>query len=555
MNFAEEFAQKRYLKKMELPDSEKANERKATCWSDWISHDQNLPTKLCLPPGNWYKARLTAHEALRHFRIGEMDVTNGSEYTPTRGLNSLESKLARSSWDITRCNVDLFTDLSLNDRCIKSAVRKRFSRRIVKMGLCPKHIERQLWKTLRSAYPSSFSNQKVAREVWRAKVVFVTNYVEGSRFSTVRKNNEKDRPINVEPLCNILVQRAIGNGLRKLLKEFFGIDLDNDQIKHRYLIALQKATIDLKNASDSVSRALCDFALPRWFRDLLEQCRSQLILGPDNMFYDVRKISSMGNGFTFELMTFLLVCLGRVHDCDFSVYGDDIIVSNSSAHDLIKDLEAVGFIVNKDKSFIDSKFRESCGANYHDDFGYIESFDFEYPLHIHDCVTLFNKSVRLAVVYDSFKKLKENLLRAIPLALRGAHDHLLVTERARGPLDSERLSGWFKSGFHKGDIASIPRPENWSSYVWEFKIRNHIDFDEPSRFFYTYEFRQDLASDTLMHLSPRRHWAKYFMYLRGGRRTKDALRDSGDWVRVLSIEIGQSTYRWKDLLQAVKTVE
>jgi len=551
MSLSEEFAQKRFHKKMETPNPSRQQERKDLCWSSWKAFDEGLPSQFGILPGNWYRARLKAHEALRRFRIGDVSITDGSEFTSTRGLNSLESKLARSSLDITRGAVDLFTDLTCSHRGLKVMIRKRYLRRVIKLGLCAKSIDRFLWKEIKAKNPG-FSPQEVVREVWRAKVVFTTKFVEGSRFSTVPKNNEKDRPINIEPLGNILVQRAIGNGIRSLLSEEFGIDLDNDALKHRYLVATKIATLDLKDASDSVTLALCKFLFPRWFFDLLMQARSPLILGPDHMYHDVKKISSMGNGFTFELMTLIIACLGRVHDPSFSVFGDDIIVSNDRAAGVISDLEAVGFVINKEKSFVNSEFRESCGANFLDGYGYIESFDFKFPKTIHDCVTIFNKSQRLAIVYPSFVRLRDNLLRAIPLALRGARDFFLETEVARGPLDDELLSGWFKTGFpSKGVSPEISYPVNFDHYLTQFKVDSHIDLDETARFFYAYEFKSDLASDTISHLRPKIHWAKYLMYLHGGRKVKDVIRDSGAWVKVLSIELGQSVYRWKDLVQAI----
>lgn len=550
MNLAEEFAQKRFRKKMEAPDLSKEQDLKDQAWSRWKSFDEGLPRTFGILPGNWYRARLTAHKALKQFRIGEITITDGSEFTSTRGLNSLESKLSRSSLDITRGAVDLFTDLSANHRGLKTMVRKRFLRRVIKRGHSLRQVETYLWTKMNRLYPNH-PTSFVIREIWRAKVVLAANFVEGSRFSTVFKNNEKRRPINIEPLGNILVQRAIGNGIRTLLLEEFGIDLDNDADKHRRLVATKIATLDLRDASDSVTIALCKFLFPRWFVDILMQARSPLILGPDHMYHDVHKISSMGNGFTFELMTLIIACLGRVHDSNFSVFGDDIIVTNQAAPQVIKDLEAVGFVVNEEKSFIDSEFRESCGANFLEGYGYIESFDFKYPNTIHDCVTLFNKAQRLAVVYRSFGKLRDNLLRAIPLALRGARDLRMETEIARGPLDNELLSGWFKSGFPaKGSTVEV-KPVSFESYLTEFMINNHIDFDERLKFFWSYEFKSELASDTLPHLKPRVHWAKYLMYLHGGRKVKDAVRDSGAWVRVLSFELDQSVNRWKDLVHAV----
>jgi hypothetical protein len=48
------------------------------------------------------------------------------------------------------------------------------------------------------------------------------------------------------------------------------------------------------------------------------------------------------------------------------VYGDDIIVPVDCVDSVIQTLEAFGLKVNKDKSFWNGKFRESCGGDYYD---------------------------------------------------------------------------------------------------------------------------------------------------------------------------------------------
>jgi hypothetical protein len=48
------------------------------------------------------------------------------------------------------------------------------------------------------------------------------------------------------------------------------------------------------------------------------------------------------------------------------VYGDDIIIPVDCVDSVIQTLEAFGLKVNKDKSFWNGKFRESCGGDYYD---------------------------------------------------------------------------------------------------------------------------------------------------------------------------------------------
>jgi hypothetical protein len=91
----------------------------------------------------------------------------------------------------------------------------------------------------------------------------------------------------------------------------------------------------------------------------------------------------MGSALTFpmEAMVFATVvfigiekCLARPlsrKDCQVlrkrvRVYGDDIIVPVEFAQSVTETLESFGFRVNSNKSFLDGKFRESCGKEYYD---------------------------------------------------------------------------------------------------------------------------------------------------------------------------------------------
>lgn len=528
--FAENFAVKRFFKKMEKPDDSRVNELSEEAWKDFIDFDSSLPTELVLPDTLWYKARSRIHKMLEQFRLGDLVITNGSEFTPTAGRNSIEQKLARSKWETTRGNIDLFTDLVCNERSLRVSLQKRFNRHVRKKGLNPSQASRWIWRRF-----SHLPKHQRRREAIKAKILCVTSFVEGSRFSTARKNNEKRRPINVETLPNMLTQRCIGNGVRNLLKDF-GLDLDTCADKHRWLVSLPgRSTLDLKNASDSVSIALVRFLFPRWFVDLLEQARSPTIYGLDGEFHFLKKISSMGNGFTFELMSLILYAVGLSLDDNFSVFGDDIIIADQHADRLVEALENVGFVVNKEKSFVRSKFRESCGANYHDDHGYLESYDFEYPETIMDCVTLYNKAKRLSR-FPTFGELEKRLRRVVPKALRGPAE-LSVSVVGPSPVD---LPCHFATGFNTG-----VRPRNFDDV--SLLAKKHLSHDiTESDIFVSWRFDPSKATTRKDHLKLRFHWAKYFMYLFGGRKSDDIIRGDGVWVSFLSIGSSASNTSWKN---------
>jgi hypothetical protein len=76
----------------------------------------------------------------------------------------------------------------------------------------------------------------------------------------------------------------------------------------------------------------------------------------------------MGNGYTFTLETLIFTAAVRaVGSRQYAVYGDDIILESSLAPSLVRLLRFLGFTTNDAKSFTnpDSRFRESCGADYY----------------------------------------------------------------------------------------------------------------------------------------------------------------------------------------------
>lgn len=201
--------------------------------------------------------------------------------------------------------------------------------------------------------------------------------VNFNKVTTVPKDALTDRLIAIEPDLNMFIQRGLGRILRKAMKRK-GIDLDYGFIRNRDL-ALQGsrcgsyATLDLSAASDTISYEVVRELLPPDVFDLFDQCRSTHAVLPSGTL-EYQKFSSMGNGFTFELesLIFWALCSAAIQDSrgygsrDLAVYGDDIVVPSETVDVVISVLESCGFIINKSKSFVAGKFRESCGGHYFD---------------------------------------------------------------------------------------------------------------------------------------------------------------------------------------------
>lgn len=197
--------------------------------------------------------------------------------------------------------------------------------------------------------------------------------VPGSKFTTVPKDSTTDRPICVEPDLNMFFQKGIGTMIRRRLR-LNKINLNDQSLNQK--LALKGsldgtlATIDLRSASDTISLEVVRMLLPQSWFDMLLTTRSAYVL-MNNKYKRLEKISSMGNGFTFELESLIFWALGKaclkswgLPSTHFSVYGDDIVIDTTVARPLIGVLESLGFETNLTKTFIDGPFRESCGKHY-----------------------------------------------------------------------------------------------------------------------------------------------------------------------------------------------
>lgn len=292
------------------------------------------------------------------------------------------------------------------------------------------YVARRIYSEIFFAYPVDHKDCLVKR---------------GSRGSSVYKDSEKRRFINIECLWDSVIQKNVGYAIRQCLKYNARIDLDDGQAYHRYLIRRGVTTIDESNASDSIVHSFLSDVLSfdKRLSTLVNLTRASFVLIDEEIptgygtfayrksWYHSKKTSSMGNGYTFELLSLILGALSRYHDNDASVYGDDIICSNESATDIIADITAAGFIVNQKKSFIDKPFRESCGAFYLEGRGYITCFDIKWCFNVHDVIVIVNKLGRILSLNKGWKHplrdklfdLYNVLLGKVPAFLRGPEVH------------------------------------------------------------------------------------------------------------------------------------
>lgn len=265
--------------------------------------------------------------------------------------------------------------------------------------------------------------------------------VDHARFTTVEKTVKQRRAINIEPTMNLFLQKGVGKFIRRRLQRV-GINLD-DQSRNQFLAGAARAgglaTIDLQAASDSISHGLVQLLLdPEWY-SYLNDIRSKFVKMPDCAIVPLQKFSAMGNGFTFELESLIFWALtqsvsDRVLGTEgvVSVYGDDIIVDRRIVGMLYRTLEVCGFTVNKEKSFTDGHFFESCGKHYFDGAEVTPAYQKETLSDVPSLYRCANRLVRCALRMGGGEYLDVRLQRAIHYlwSICGPDAHV----RYRGPI-------------------------------------------------------------------------------------------------------------------------
>lgn len=194
-----------------------------------------------------------------------------------------------------------------------------------------------------------------------------------NRVTTVPKDGSKDRPIAIEPAGNIFLQLGIEGVIRARLLAA-GLNLNTQELNRQWCLRSSKDdrgyTIDLSNASDTISRNFCENVLPAGWFELLDRVRSPWGEFPDGTYWRYAKMSSMGNATTFVLESLLFWGLQRAVSFEFGhrhdrsiAFGDDLEGPSYLSNHMLVYLPICGFTVNRSKSFLKGPVRESCGVD------------------------------------------------------------------------------------------------------------------------------------------------------------------------------------------------
>lgn len=230
----------------------------------------------------------------------------------------------------------------------------------------------------------------------------------------VNKNALIKRGISLSPSINVFYQLGVSPWLRRSLRRT-GIDLETGQALHVQVARVASrddsdVTVDVRSASDTLAYLVVQFlATPAWF-EVLDTLRMGVSRLPNGELHRLQKFSAMGNGYTFELETcvFLSIAVTAMELVGLEprpgrnvfVYGDDIIVPKAASTLLLAMLKYFGFEPNLSKTFLQGKFRESCGGDFFSGIPVRAYCMEEFPKEPQDWIKLANGLRATALVGD-----------------------------------------------------------------------------------------------------------------------------------------------------------
>ncbi|DAD51120.1 TPA_asm: RNA-directed RNA polymerase [ssRNA phage SRR7976301_8] len=345
----------------------------------------------------------------------------------------------------------------------------------------------------------------------------------GDQFFTVPKTALTHRGCAKNPSINAFFQRGLGIQLAARLKEV-RIDLSDGARTHVALaknasVSGEYATIDLSNASDTVSESLVRILFPdAWFA-ALSNLRAEYTQVAGR-WQRLEKFSAMGNGYTFEVETIVFLSIAMAVDStlvpgrNLFVFGDDIIIPSRSYRVVTSALRFCGFSLNSEKSFSTGPFRESCGGDFWLGQDVRPIYLKKLPTEPHEWVSLANQIQSLRdkcpVMRMSLQRAWLKTLDQLPASIR----------RLRGPREL-------------GDLVIHDSPE-----LWSVRYRNGIRWFKcwrPAKFVSTPLDR--FCPDTQLSV------ALYGVVFSGDRSWMHRLWGSRDHLRALVHRNGVSGYK------------
>lgn len=193
-----------------------------------------------------------------------------------------------------------------------------------------------------------------------------------TKVIAVPKDVRSPRVISSESLEMMFLQQGLARYIMDKIHHSshgrikFTSQSDHRDVMLRYRLGI--ATLDLKDASDYVSRRLIWNLLPVDWRELVFSLRSRFARLPNQSVVPIRAFAPMGSALCFPLLSLaayaatIIAC--RTNHHMISIYGDDVIVPVEESTRVMKSLNLFGLKVNHNKSCTEtSRFRETCGLD------------------------------------------------------------------------------------------------------------------------------------------------------------------------------------------------
>lgn len=196
----------------------------------------------------------------------------------------------------------------------------------------------------------------------------------------VPKDSRGPRLISCEPLEYQYIQQGLGRAIVRHLESHWmtkgHVNFTDQSINANLAldssITREFATLDMKDASDMVSLQLVEALFSGKLLEALKATRTAATKLPTGVIVELKKFAPMGSALCFpvEAVVFFALCVAKLEHLGVRnahsrayVYGDDILVPTEHAREVMACLEHYGLTVNRDKSFVDGYFRESCGVD------------------------------------------------------------------------------------------------------------------------------------------------------------------------------------------------
>jgi hypothetical protein len=267
----------------------------------------------------------------------------------------------------------------------------------------------KMWpKKAESCYPYSMYGVHALEAIMAKGCGIPLSKETSTRCCLVPKDFKGPRLISAEATVNQYLQQGQMKAImayverHPLMKLSIKLrDQTRNQKMARQAYERDQATLDLSDASDTVSVALVWFLLsgvPR-LRKQLMSTRSDFMIWKDRKI-KITAFAPMGSAtcFPVETLVFWAISMAsvrltrfhpnrheavssyRVISRDVAVFGDDIIVPREALPTLVGTLSSVGCTPNMSKTCVDTPFRESCGTEWfgYDDITIIRNKKYQY---------------------------------------------------------------------------------------------------------------------------------------------------------------------------------